>query len=230
MITCEMVGAGVAGAVVVITGPVGIGVAGAKVFNCGAEVLGIEDAGTGVTGTGGLLLGAGDSGVPNVGKGETGKLVAGPGVDGVGGRDDWSDRVQKLTSSAPISNSCTNVSSRRCCCLALYRFICPFCLLRRNRDRPVLCSSAAAVANSAPVAERHAATIITDFRPMFNCYIIYPLVVFITLQYHSIINQARSRMKASYQVLPTSFRLELLVLVLKNRPICGGNGTFILRK
>lgn len=29
MITCEMVGAGVAGAVVVITGPVGIGVAGA---------------------------------------------------------------------------------------------------------------------------------------------------------------------------------------------------------
>jgi hypothetical protein len=161
--------------------------------------LGIEDTGTGVTGTGGLLLGAGDSGVPNVGKGETGKLVAGPGVDGVGGRDDWSDRVQKLTSSAPISNSCTNASSRRCCCFALYRFICPFCLLRRNRDRPVLCSSAAAVANSAPVAERHAATIITDFRPMFNCYITYPLVVFITLQYHSIINQARSRMKASYR-------------------------------
>ena len=187
--------------------------------NCGAEVLGIEDTGTGVTGTGGLLLGAGDSGVPNVGKGETGMLVAGPGVDGVGGRDDWSDRVQKLTSSAPISNSCTNASSRRCCCFALYRFICPFCLLRRNRDRPVLCSSAAAVANSAPVAERHAATIITDFRPMFNCYYLSSS----RIHYASIPFNHQSSKVSNESVLPTW-------LVLKNRPKCGSNGKFIFEK
>ena len=64
-------------------------------------------------GTGGLLLGAGITDSIGVGKAVTGMLlVAGPGVDGAGGSDDWSDRVQNLTSSAPISNSCIIGSSR----------------------------------------------------------------------------------------------------------------------
>lgn len=161
-----MVGAGEIGADVEIPESVGAGVLGAKVTICGAVgtgVLGTNDAGTGVVGIGGLLLGAGVA-VSNVGKGETGRLVAGPGVEGEGGIDDWSDRVQKLTSSAPISKSCIIGSSR---CLALYLFNCPFCLLRRNRDRAGLCSFAAAAAASSTATERHATTSIADLRPIF---------------------------------------------------------------
>ncbi len=161
-----MVGTGEIGADVEIPESVGAGVLGAKVTICGAVgtgVLGTKDAGTGVVGIGGLLLGAGVA-VSSVGKGETGRLVAGPGVEGEGGIDDWSDRVQKLTSSAPISNSCFNGSSR---CLALYLFDCPFCLLRRNRVRAGLCSSAAAAAATSPAAERQATASIADLRPIF---------------------------------------------------------------
>ena len=164
MVTCGMVGTGEIGADVEIPESVGAGVLGAKVTICGAVGtgdLGTNDAGTEVVGTGGLLLGAGVA-VSSVGKGETGRLVAGPGVEGEGGIDDWSDRVQKLTSSAPISNSCINGSSR---CLALYLFNCPFCLLRRNRDRAGFCSASAATAAASPVAERHATTSIADLRP-----------------------------------------------------------------
>ncbi len=66
-------------------------------------------------GTGGLLLGAGITDSIGVGKAVTGMLLV-----GAGGSDDWSDRVQKLTSSAPISNSCVIGSFR---CLDLYLFI-----------------------------------------------------------------------------------------------------------
>lgn len=156
-----MVGTGVIGEDVDTPESVGISVLGAEVFICGevgTGVLGADDTGTRVVGTGGLLLGAGVA-VSSVGKGETGLFVAGPEVEGEGGIEDWSDRVQKLTSSDPISNSCINSSS---CCWVLYLFICPFCLLRRNRDRAGFCSSTAVA--DVPAAERHAATIIADLR------------------------------------------------------------------
>lgn len=134
------------------TNSVGAGVMGAGVFtSVGAGEIGAEEMGDVVSmgaGVSGSIVGIGD-----------GFFVG----SGAGGMDDWSDRVQKPTSSAVISRSCCD-DVAFFSGLLTFLFSLPFCRFRRNL---VCCASAlAATALVTVVAERHPANSIADLETM----------------------------------------------------------------